>query len=673
MAFARRDLAAGEFPLAGEMAARGPLRDQDFLAALNDGCYNLLSVHLSPTIFLTAMPSGLLEQLSDRILLSDGAIGTRLQALTRNYDGSLDALNIDKDFAIRGLVRKVHESYRDAGSDILQTNTYGANPVKLAYFGLEDKVREINFEGACIARAVAGKDLLVAGSVGPMERAPELEGWRWEDVEAGFRVQMDALVDGGVDFLILETFQELKQARVAMRIAKSYGMPVVFQMGGVQGGKTSTGVDVVSFALEMQELGADLLGANCRGPFDVLRTIEILAASLSVPLSAQPNAGSPEIDRGRIVYSIRLEDFVRYSERIVEAGANLLGGCCGTDPSHILRLREIVHGRRPTPRRKVEPRVALPETRAQPAAPVANRIQKLFHSGDPLVSVEIRPSRDTTFAELLEGTLKVVEAGASLLDIPDNAGGNVAFDPMVTGVFLQEKTGLPVIMHLNSTSRNLIALQSYLLGCWQEGIQGILAITGDHPNVGDHDKYAHRVNDLKSSVELIQVIGMLNQGKLFNESPIRTPCGFSVGAAVNPTRNLEPQLRWLRRKVEAGAGFCFSQPVYLKEDAERLYEKAASWGIRIFTGILPITSVRNADFLASGRIPGISVPAPILELFHEARSPAEAKSLGLRLAEDLIAGLAGVAQGFYLILPFGKTRYEDTARLVRQARQALKQ
>lgn len=623
------------------------------------------------------MRTGFLEQLRDRVLLCDGAIGTRLQAMTRNYDGSLDALNIDKDPSIRGLVRKVHESYRDAGSNILQTNTYGANPVKLAYFGLEDRVREINLEGARIAREVAGRELFVGGSVGPMERASESEGWKPEDEEAGFRMQMDALVEGGVDFLILETFQELEQARVALRTSKGYGLPVVFQMGGVQRGRTSTGVDVAAFSREMERLGADVIGANCRGPFDVLRTIEILAPQFAGPLSAQPNAGSPEIDRGRIVYSIRLDDFVRYAERILEAGVNLLGGCCGTGPAHIARLREIVQGQRPRPRPDAQPPPRVipapqPAAQARTPAPVANRVQKVFDSGAPLVSVEIRPSRDATFGELLEGTQQVVEAGATLLDVPDNAGGNVAFDPMTAAAFLQEKTGRPVIMHLNSTSRNLIALQSYLLGCWQQGLHGILAITGDHPNVGDHDKYAHRVNDLKSSVELIQVIGMLNQGKLFNESHIRTPCGFTVGAAVNPTRNLDPQMRWLRRKVEAGARFGFTQPVYLKEEAERLYEKASPLGIRIFTGILPITSVRNAEFLASGRIPGIVVPPSILERFQAAGSASDARALGLGLAEELISGLSGVAHGFYLILPFGRSRYADTARLVRLAIEVMK-
>jgi len=614
----------------------------------------------------------LLELLAERVVLSDGAMGTRLQALMRDYEGCLDALNTDHDPSVRDLVRQVHESYRDAGADILQTNTFGANPVKLARFGLDDHLKEINQAGAAIARKVAGEDLLVGGSVGPMEHVEQLEGWSLSDIETGFRAQMEALAEGGVDFLVLETFQEIEQARVACRIAKGFDLPVVLQIGGVQDGRTSTGLDVGVFAQELERAGADIIGSNCRGPFDVLRTTEVLAKSVSTPLSAQPNAGSPEIDRGRVVYSIQAEDFGSYAERLLELGVGLIGGCCGTDPSHIERLRSIVQERRPRARRPVVPLPAEPKVAAAPEqVREVNRVRAVLESGVPLVSVEIRPSRTVSFSRLLEGTQQIAEAGTALLDVPDNAGGMVSGDPMTTSALLQQGTGVPTVMHLSSTSRNLIALQSYLMGCWQNGLHGILALTGDHPNIGDHDKYAQRVTDIKSSVDLMRLIGMLNRGKLFNESPIKTPCAFCIGGAINPTRKLDPQIRWLKRKVDAGAEFAFTQPVYLKEHAEQIYEATEDLGIKIFTGLLPISSVQNAEFLASGRIPGITVPDSVMERFSSTDSREQARDLGLRLAEELMEELEGTAHGFYLILPFGKTRFEDTARLVRFAREVL--
>ena len=615
------------------------------------------------------MPSDFLEQLSERIILGDGAMGTQLQALSSHADGCLDALNIDEEPAARRLVSEVHESYRDAGAEILQANTFGANAVKLARFALEEKVRDICLQGALIAREVAGDDLFVAGSIGPMEFFEEAEAWSPGAIETAFREQMEALVEGGVDILVLETFLELEQASIAVRVAASFGLPVVLQIGGVQEGRTSTGIDVVTFAKEMREIGADVVGSNCRSPFDILRTTKTLAGALDCPLSAQPNAGVPEIDRGRIVYSIRLEDFVRYSERLLDTGANLIGGCCGTTPEHISALKNIVDGRRPIDRKVTRVHAAPEQPVTAPEPPQLNRIDAVFNSGAPLISVEIRPSRDLSLTQLMEGTRQVVKAGATLLDVPDNAGAMVGIDPMVTACYLQQNSGLPTIMHLNSTSRNLIALQSYLLGCWHSGLHGILAITGDHPNVGDHDKFANRITDLKSSVQLIQLLDHLNQGRLFNETPIDSPCGFKIGAGVNPSRNIDPQIRWLKRKVEAGATFAFTQPVYLKEHAQELYERTESLGIKILTGILPVSSIRNAEFLNSGRIPGISVPDSVLEKFFETGSREEARQLGLRLAEEVITGLEGIAHGFYFILPFGKTRYEDTADLVRLASQ----
>ena len=595
------------------------------------------------------------------ILVADGAMGTRLQALVGTSQACIDGLNLDPTF--REIVALVHRSYLEVGANVLITNTYGANAVKLGRYARQSQVRAINLEGALIARrCLTRPDQYVAGSVGPLEIYSLRDDYSDEQLEEAYREQIQALVDGQVDFLLLETFQDLHEAAIALKVATATQVPVALSVGGVQNGRTGTGADVREFALLASRLGAAMVGANCRGPYDILETLHILSAVTALPLFALPNAGSPEIDRGRVAYNVDSLQFGQYALKLAQAGAAMIGGCCGTEPSHIEQVVQAVKGLpAPAPRSVSEVRIFPVESPKPPQQ--TNLIQQIFQSVPLVLSVELRPGRTTPLEDFLESGRHLAALGVHLFDVPDNAGAKVTVDPMISASRLQAETGIPTLVHLSTSHRNLVATQSYLLGCWHAGIQGILAVTGDHPNVGDHDKYASRVNDIKSSVNLMGLIAMLNQGRLFNETPC-IPTNFAIGGGFNPVRGLTAQVKWLQRKVEAGAGFIYTQPVYREEDVDRCLEATAHLNVPILFGIMPLVSRRNAEFFAAGRIPGVIIPPEVLERYEGVDDPEEGKKIGLDLCSDLMQRIRSKVRGFYLLPPFGKDHHTVIGQLI---------
>lgn len=618
------------------------------------------------------MTRDFLQALRERVLVADGAMGTRLQALTGKVDACLDGLNLDP--VLQETVSSVHRSYVQAGADLVLTNTYGANGLKLARHGLEKRVHDINLAGARLAREACGPERFVGGSVGPLEIAGSEEDYTEDDLRALFREQIRGLVDGGVDFLALETFQDLAEATAALKEAALVSIPVSFAVGGVTRGRTGTGADAREFILAAERLGAHVAGANCRGPWDILETLHLLAQVTSLPLLAKPNAGNPEIDRGRIVYNVEPTQFQEYARRFVEEGAAIVGGCCGTDARHVTSLRRAVETLVP-PRPRTVSRVRVLSREAAPPSPdlepSPNAVDEVFRTVPFITSVEMRPSREESLASYLEAGRLLAREGVHLFDVPDNAGARVNIDPMVAASLLQSATAIPTLMHLSTSHRNLVATQSYLLGAWHLGIQGVLGVTGDHPNIGDHDKYAQRVVDVKSSVNLLRMIRGLNEGHLVNQAPcLRT--NFLVGAGFNPGRGLGAQVRWLERKLEAGARFLYTQPVFRIDEVDAMLEATSHLDVPILVGLMPLTSRRNAEFFAAGKIPGIVVPPEILERFQELEDPEAARELGLDLARRLACEVRSRARlrGLYLIPPFGRERYRMVCDILAAARAA---
>lgn len=592
-------------------------------------------------------------------------MGTRLQALTGNPHACIDAFNLDSTFS--EIVKLVHRSYLEAGADFILTNTYGANAVKLERYAKRSLVAAINLEGARLARAAAGEARMVGGSVGPLEVYPNRDEYSEDDLQRIFDEQMSALVEGGVDFLLLETFQDLLESRCALAAAAGQGVPFVFSVGGVQNGRTGTGAEAQEIVMLAADAGATAVGCNCRGPYDILETTQLLAEVTALPLLAMPNAGSPEIDRGRVVYHVTPDHFRSYARQLVDAGAAIIGGCCGTGPEHIAELADELRGHRPPPLRAVSTvRVSRVQAQTPSGERPVNRVSEALERLPFVVSVEMRPGRTTPLSEFLADGRRLAQEGVHLFDVPDNAGAKVTLDPLVAASRLQAETRIPTIMHLSASHRNLIATQSYLLGCWEAGLQAILAVTGDHPNVGDHDKYASRVNDVKSSVNLMRLIEWLNQGRLFNEAAC-TPTHFIVGGGFNPMRKMTPQLKWLRRKLEAGASFVYTQPLFAEDDVDRLLEATADIDVPFLVGILPLTSRRNAEFFAAGKIPGIIVPQEVLAQFEKVRTREDGLRLGLDLAIELLSKIKHKIRGIYVIPPFAAEKYSMVSELLRSA------
>lgn len=603
--------------------------------------------------------------LKEKVMVADGAIGTRLQALTGNTQSCIDGFNLDPSYS--EIVSLVHRSYIDAGAEIIFTNTYGANAIKLDRYARKNQVLAINEEGARLARVAAKDKVFVAGSVGPLERPGGAESQCEEQLEDVFREQLLGLSNGGVDLFVFETFQDIVESRAALAAAQNFGLPVVFSIGGVTNGRTSLGTTVEEFVVMAAGYGVDVIGVNCRGAFDIIESIERIAKITSLPLIAMPNAGSPEIDRGRVAYRAEPHFFKDYAHRLFEAGVSIVGGCCGTGPEHIREMAEAAV-RTPAPALRVvsDVRVISHSTVIEPDERQISEVERVFQEVPFIISVEMRPARTKPFSEFLEAGRSLAGRGVHLFDVPDNAGAKVTTDAMVSASRLQDETHIPTIMHLSASHRNLIATQSYLLGSAELGIRSILAVTGDHPNVGDHDKYASRVNDIKSSVNLLKLIGNLNRGQLFNGSACQRT-SFFPGVGFNPMRKLTPQLKWLEKKVEAGAKYIYTQPLYDADDVERLNKALEPFGLPVLVGILPLSSRRNAEFFAAGKIPGVIIPDHIVERYQKVETKEEGMDLGVELAVEFLQECRGAIKGCYLIPPFTKDKYSRVEEILEKS------
>lgn len=605
------------------------------------------------------------QAIKERVLVADGALGTRLQTLTGNSQSCIDGFNLDSSYS--EIVSLVHRSYVEAGSDIIFTNTYGANAIKLDRYARKNQVLAINEEGARLAKAAAQGRAYVAGSIGPVERPGGAEDQCEEMLEEVFREQLLGLSNGGVDLFVFETFQDLIESRAALSAAQGFGLPVVFSIGGVTNGRTSLGTTVEEFVVMAAGFGVDVIGVNCRGAFDILESVERIAQITSLPLIAMPNAGSPEIDRGRVAYRAEPHFFKDYAQRLFKAGVSIVGGCCGTGPDHIREMVEVAQKTSvPAPRIVSDVRVISHSTIVEHMVAPVSEVERVFQEVPFIISVEMRPSRSAPFSEFIAAGRSLAAKGVHLFDVPDNAGAKVTTDPMVSAFRLQDETHIPTIMHLSASHRNLIATQSYLLGCAECGIRSVLAVTGDHPNVGDHDKYASRVNDIKSSVNLLKLIGNLNSGKLFNGSTCQ-PTSFFAGAGFNPMRKLTPQLKWLEKKVEAGAKFIYTQPLYDVEDVERLTEALKPFGLPVLVGILPLSSRRNAEFFAAGKIPGVIIPDHIVDRYRTVETKEEGIELGVQLAAEFLHSCRGLIDGCYLIPPFTADKYTRVEEILEKS------
>ena len=597
--------------------------------------------------------SDFLKALETRVLVGDGAMGTQIYAKGVPLGKSYDELNL----TLPHLVGTVHKEYIAAGAELIETNTFTANRLRLKRYQLEGKARDINVAGARIAREAAGKDIFVAGSIGPLTGVKHEEQEPTDEVKCDvFAEQAAALAEGGCDVLILETFTDLDELKLALKAARARTkLPVICQMAFVDKMKTPLGVSAKQALEALEGAGADVIGANCTVPHQTYKAIELMGGLTKARLSAFPNAGLPEYVDGRYMYLTTPDYLASQAKKMVAAGANIVGGCCGTGPEHVKAIAEKLRGMRPAPRRARTVSVEVVEkTRQAPAViegrkkepPFAERIGK-----EKLVVVELDPPRGLNFDKVLKGARRLVAAGCDAITVGDNPlavlrMGNIGM------AHLMEREGIQTIVHVSCRDKNLIALQSTLLEACALGITALLPITGDPAKVGDQPQ-ATSVYDL-NSFELIRLIKSMNEGKSYAGNAIGGATSFSIGCAFNPNvRDVDAQVRRLKKKIDAGAQFALPQPLYDVEKVGPVYDRieAGLGRFPVFFGVLPAVSSRNAEFLAH-EVPGITIPEAILERMK--KTPEEKqREEGVAIAKELIDAAYERAPGFYIIPPFG--------------------
>jgi homocysteine S-methyltransferase len=596
-------------------------------------------------------------------LLCDGAMGTLLYARGVPFDQCFDALNLTQ----RELVLNVHLDYLRAGAEMIETNTFGANPLKLAAHGLADRVRDVNRQGAKIAkeaRDVFGQAVLIAGSVGPLGK-PMAPFGRVTPAEAraAFRAQIDALVEGGVDVLILETFADLAELGEAVRAARECcDLPVIAQMSFAEDGRTRYGHTPSEVVSALEGLGVDALGANCGvGPVPMLEVVQQMVASGRTPVSAQPNAGFPALVEERYIYQTSPAHMAAYARRMVEAGALIVGGCCGTTPEHIAAIGRAIADLRP-PAGRAPAAIAAGPSREEPPPPVdqpsqlAQKLRRQF-----VISVEVDPPKGLDATKDLEGARLLAEAGADVIDVGDSPIGRVRMSALAMCYLIQQQAGIETIIHFTTRDRNLVGLQADLIGAHAMGVRNILALTGEPPR-GDYP-HVTAVYDV-DSVGLMRIIKRFNEGLDLSGKSIGHPARFLIGGALdlNP-ETLDRELPKLERKLEAGVDFFMSQPVYEPEAFDHFERRVGRLPVPVLVGVLPLQSFRHAEFLHN-EVPGIAIPTWVRDRMQAAGSAGREE--GLRLARELLLALLDRIDGAYLMPSFG--RYEICAALVREIR-----
>lgn len=606
-----------------------------------------------------------MEVLARRVLVCDGAIGTELRKRIPSHLQCVDACNISTEHAEK--VVAVHRAYIDAGADVIQTNTYQANREALAIHGLADQVEGINRTGVLLAREAAQDTCYVAGSVGEISfQTLDTPGPSTKTIRRLFKEQMDALVDGGVDLLVLETFVSPKQAEIATKQALTYDIPVIVEISGVSGGTVGAGLDVRVFAQELEQLGAHAVGINCRGPHDLVEAMELLAPVIKAPIVVQPNAGNPRVEQGEIAlsYTVEAEVFSDYVGKLIELGANMIGGCCGTTPAYTAKIRQAIAGREPVERQQ---RIfVLPKIRsvgARSPRPYDNPVQQVFETRKHIVSVEMRANTFPQLRAMLKEAKGLAAIGVDLFDVTDNSGAAVNIGAIATAYRLQQATQIPTLIHWTTRSRNLISMQSHLLEAEALGIRGIVALSGDHPKAGPYET-ASLVPDVRGAVQLMGLISRLNQGELADGSSIGEPCGFYYGGGFTIAENLQPHVKHLTNKVAQGAKFAYTQPVWTYQDVVRTQQATEHLGIKILYGILPLTSFRSASYLRDNL--GLYIPQFIVDKFRDLGDTA-GHELGMQLCLELVRDIRNqdecAIDGIYLIPP-ARMNWKNRARVI---------
>lgn len=593
------------------------------------------------------------ERLREGVILFDGGMGTELYKRGVFINQCYDALNIGNP----ALVRQVCQDYIRAGAEVIETNTYGANRFKLGPHGFAADLSAINSAGARIAREVAGDDLYVAGSVGPLGVQIEPLGpMSLDEARDAFLEQIRPLIEGGVDCIILETFTYFTELQQAVNACRALGdFPVIAQMTINDDGSSLTGAEPEVMIAELDSLGADVIGVNCTvGPHVMLSFLERARPLTDLPMSVMPNAGKPRNIDGRNIYMTSPEYMAEYAKRFIQSGAGVIGGCCGTSPDHIRAMRGAIAALSPAP---VQQAVAIrhfekpPEVDLVPR-PRKSRLARRLSDGRFVTFVELTAPRGVSAEKELENARKMFYYGIDVVNIPDGPRASARMSALSLALQIQQEVGIETVLHFACRDRNVIGMQSDLLGAYAMGIRNILAITGDPPKLGNYPD-ATAVFDV-DAIGLVNILNRLNHGLDIAGNPIGTPSGFHIGVGVNPGAvNLEEELRRLDWKVEAGAEYIVTQPVFDVGILERFLERIRHIRLPLIAGLWPLVSLRNAEFM-NNEVPGCNVPDAVMERFRKCATKEEARAEGIAIARATLGVMRDWIQGVQISAPFGR-------------------
>ncbi|MCZ8520209.1 MULTISPECIES: bifunctional homocysteine S-methyltransferase/methylenetetrahydrofolate reductase [Paenibacillus] len=615
------------------------------------------------------MKPGLREALRSQVLVGDGAMGTYLYQMGFPIGISYEELNLLKP----DVIMDVHRRYYEAGARLIETNTFSANREKLSKYGLEGEVEAINRAGADLARRAVGEDAYVVGAIGSI-RAGKRKSIRTAKVKEDLREQIAILCDTPVDGLLLESFLDLDEMLIALKeVRRISNLPVICQFATEGAGVTQDGVPLGAAFEKLLAAGADVVGLNCRsGPNGLLRSLEGAAGSGEThpAFSVFPNAGLADYVDGRYTFSATPQYFGETARRFADLGTRIIGGCCGTTPEHIAAVASALAGYVPNPesaQRSAESaavpaavQVAEPAPESaggmagNPAGPSIVDLVRERHT----VIVELDPPKDLDIGKFMEGTEALKRAGVDALTMADNSLAVTRMSNLALGSIVQERVGIRPLIHIACRDRNLIGTQSHMMGLHALGIDHVLAVTGDPARFGDLPG-SSSVYDL-TSFEIIRMIKQLNEGVAFSGKPLKKKANFIVGAAFNPNvKYLDKAVQRLERKVQAGADYIMTQPVYNAELIEQVYEATKHLSVPIFIGIMPLASGNNAEYLHN-EVPGIQLSDDVRRRMSGLRGE-EGRAMGVQIGRELLDAAMGRFNGIYLMTPF--LAYEMTVQL----------
>jgi len=604
---------------------------------------------------------------ANRPVVADGAMGTVLYARGIFINRCYDELNLSDP----GLILSVHEEYLQAGADLLETNTFGANRFRLARHGLAGKVAEINAAGVRVAREAVehlkdkqAGEAWVGGSVGPLGvRLEPLGKTGLDEAREAFAEQMRALVQAGVDLLIIETMPALNEAHEALMAARETAphLPVLVMVTVDDESNCLDGASPAHAAALLTEWGASAIGVNCSsGPATVLTAIEAMRSATTLPLAAMPNAGMPRAVEGRNIYLCSPEYMASFARKAIAAGAQVVGGCCGTTPNHIRAMRSAM--RAIDAQARVQGSGAAPELSSEtPPAPLGarSRIGALVEAGTFVTLVEIVPPRGIDCAKEIDGARLLAQLGVHAINVPDSPRASARMSAQSLCIQIQQHTGIETVLHYTCRDRNILSIQSDLLGASSIGLHNILCLTGDPPKLGNYPD-ATAVFDV-DAIGLVNIVRRLNHGLDIGSNSIGASTNFTIGVAANPgVPDIEQELRRFAYKVEAGAEYAITQPVFDLRLLETFLERIKEFRIPVIAGIWPLTSLRNAEFMKNDL--RVSMPEKIMLRMAQVDSPDGARREGIKIAQEMLEAVRPMVQGVQVSAPFG--RYSAAADVI---------